>query len=174
MASVIKVDQIQADSGSVQLIGGLKFPATQVPNSDANVLDDYKEGTWTPTLISNGGTNPTSVTYSYQHGRYTKIGNLVTVACFLSGTYSGGSGQYAIGGLPYAPTASGPDFYPAVQAALGYLPDGAYAYVYVNSPSLINIGKTTPGAGLSPVNFGDTNVNTTQFQSHFVLTYFVN
>ena len=29
---------------------GIAFPATQNASSDANTLDDYEEGTWTPTL----------------------------------------------------------------------------------------------------------------------------
>jgi hypothetical protein len=56
----------------------------------ANKLDDYEEGTWTPTLTtSNGGT----VGLQYAKGRYTKVGNLVHVsvnirrdATALSGT----------------------------------------------------------------------------------------
>ena len=43
----------------------------------ANCLNDYEEGTWTPTL-TNTGTNA-SVNYTVQHGRYTKIGRQVTV-----------------------------------------------------------------------------------------------
>ncbi len=43
----------------------------------ANKLDDYEEGTWTPTLTtSNGGT----VGLQYAKGRYTKVGNLVHVS----------------------------------------------------------------------------------------------
>lgn len=40
---------------------GIKFPATQSASSDANTLDDYEEGTWTPTLTRAGQTiNQTS------------------------------------------------------------------------------------------------------------------
>lgn len=42
----------------------------------SNLLDDYEEGTYTPSYSSVGGTNPT-VTYTYQFGRYTKVGNKV-------------------------------------------------------------------------------------------------
>jgi hypothetical protein len=50
--------------------GGIAFPATAVAVADANTLDDYEEGTWTPSL---GGT----ATYLAQGGRYTKIGRIV-------------------------------------------------------------------------------------------------
>ena len=66
----------------------------------ANYLDDYEEGTFTPTL---GGstTNPT-VTYAIQSGVYTKIGNLVT-AIVVVGTSAntGGAGSIQIKGLPF-------------------------------------------------------------------------
>jgi hypothetical protein len=34
-----------------RLAQGLPFPITQVASTDANTLDDYEEGTWTPTLF---------------------------------------------------------------------------------------------------------------------------
>jgi hypothetical protein len=43
----------------------------------SNLLDDYEEGTWTPTIQASG-THYDSVTYTVQQGRYTKVGRLVT------------------------------------------------------------------------------------------------
>ena len=70
-------------------------------NTDANTLDDYEEGTWTPTLDATGGS--ISVSYSANAGYYTKIGNSVhiTFNCIVS-SHSGGSGAYRINGLPFA------------------------------------------------------------------------
>jgi hypothetical protein len=85
---------------------GITFPATASASSDANTLDDYEEGTWTPTLTTDA-TNFTSVTYSTQTGSYTKIGNL----CFIRGTMitnavtvGSASGNVQIGGLPFTVT----------------------------------------------------------------------
>ena len=62
----------------------------------ANALDDYEEGSFTPTY-NNG-----SVSYSYQHGFYTKVGCLVTVWFdFTVSACSGQSGVPSIGGLPF-------------------------------------------------------------------------
>jgi len=73
---------------------GITFPATQVASADANTLDDYEEGTWTPSV---GGT----ATYSIQLGRYTKIGNIVHLEFML--TSNGGAGaSNAITGLPFS------------------------------------------------------------------------
>jgi len=50
---------------------GITFPATQSASSDANTLDDYEEGTWTPTSPGGG------YVFSTVSGKYTKIGNRV-------------------------------------------------------------------------------------------------
>jgi len=85
-------------SGAVALRGGVSasgvgitFPSTQVASSDANTLDDYEEGTWTPAFsftTTNG-----SLTYDSVYGRYTKIGNIVNATLYLGvlskGTASG-------------------------------------------------------------------------------------
>jgi hypothetical protein len=80
--------------------GQLKFPATQNPSSDANTLDDYEEGTWTPTLNFAGSS--TGITYSYQIGYYTKVGRVVTVQCYVQFANKGSaSGGLRIDGLPF-------------------------------------------------------------------------
>ena len=58
----------------------IKFPATQVPSADPNTLDDYEEGTWTSNIWADAGA-VTSFIGLYQ--RYTKIGNVVTIALSL-------------------------------------------------------------------------------------------
>ena len=80
---------------------GITFPAALNASSDANTLDDYEEGTWTPT-VTQASTNPTSITYSRQHGTYIKIGTLVYVTFNLYITaITNGSGQVRISGLPF-------------------------------------------------------------------------
>ena len=87
--------------GVVELAQGqIKFPATQVASADANTLDDYEEGTWTP-VFAQGGTNNTA-TYSYQLGTYTKVGNLVTVFFDIeASSITAGSGACSLKGLPF-------------------------------------------------------------------------
>ena len=60
---------------------GITFPATQSASSDANTLDDYEEGTWTP---AQGGGLTVVGAYS-SSGQYTKIGRQVTVAFTIAG-----------------------------------------------------------------------------------------
>ena len=61
---------------------GIAFPATQSASSDANTLDDYEEGTWTPAM-TNLTINSGTPTFS---GTYTKIGRLVFVFWAIGGT----------------------------------------------------------------------------------------
>ena len=66
----------------------------------ANALDDYEEGTWTPTM---NGLSGAASGYSAQIGHYTKIGNIVVAYFRITLTNKGNiSGNYAlIQGLPF-------------------------------------------------------------------------
>jgi hypothetical protein len=88
-------------SGIIQANGGgVQFPATQVSSADANTLDDYEEGTFTPTV--NFSTSSSGIVYDYQVGRYTKIGRLVTVQISISLASTGSSSGFCtIQGLPF-------------------------------------------------------------------------
>jgi hypothetical protein len=80
---------------------GITFPATQSASSDANTLDDYEEGTWTPTIVSTTGSNPT-VTYGNQYGYYVKVGRIVQIHMYLTATaITGGTGWLTVAGLPF-------------------------------------------------------------------------
>lgn len=84
---------------TLQTVDGLGFPATQVASSDANTLDDYEEGTFTPTIV---GTSTAGVgTYTTQVGRYTKIGNTVHFNATVAITNHTGTGNIMVGALPF-------------------------------------------------------------------------
>lgn len=82
--------------------GQINFPDTQNSSSDANTLDDYEEGTFTPTIA--GATVAGSQTYDIQTGTYTKIGNLVTLSVDIRMSALDGAtdGIIEIRGLPFA------------------------------------------------------------------------
>jgi hypothetical protein len=90
---------------------GITFPATQSASSDANTLDDYEEGTFTPTFFF-GGSQMSGGSVS-AIGSYTKIGRvvyyLVDIAMSVKGT---GSGNMQIRGMPFTVT-SGTNAYPS-------------------------------------------------------------
>ena len=63
----------------------------------ANALDDYEEGTWTPTFLN----TTVSAGPSQTTGRYTKIGNTVHVNYYGSGLTFATTGSMIFGGLPF-------------------------------------------------------------------------
>ena len=82
---------------------GITFPATQSSSSNVNTLDDYEEGTFTPTCaLATPGTSATTSAVGF----YTKVGNLVTVVGRLTFTKGTGSGDLTLGGLPFATTST--------------------------------------------------------------------
>lgn len=78
---------------------GISFPATISASSDANTLDDYEEGTWTPTATF---ATPGTVSTANAVGRYTKVGNVVTAVGRIAITKGTASGDLVLGGLPFA------------------------------------------------------------------------
>jgi hypothetical protein len=89
--------------------GQIAFPATQNASANANTLDDYEEGTWTP-VVADATTGGNTATGSFS-GTYTKIGNLVFVSATLNNiNTSGMTGGNAllVRSLPFV-SSNGPD-----------------------------------------------------------------
>jgi hypothetical protein len=100
---------------------GITFPATQSASTDVNTLDDYEEGTFSPTISF--GSASVGITYSDQKGTYVKVGGNVFINVYLRLSSKGSStGQMAVAGFPFA-TASGIDFF-APLAPRGYVNSG--------------------------------------------------
>ena len=80
---------------------GIDFSATTDGGvtTPSELLDDYEEGTWTPT--AGDGSNNFAMTA--QVGEYVKVGRTVTLSCHISwsGIGSVGTGSLRVGGLPY-------------------------------------------------------------------------
>ena len=159
-------------TGTVPTLTGITFPATQVPSADANTLDDYEEGTWTPTIQGDSGA--TGQSYVTQDGTYTKIGRQVTLmfTCGLStkGTLSGTYVQ--IKGFPFTVatlpnlTGGSPIYYNSLAENWIYLSlqtqaGATAAYVW---------GQTTASSGRTYISFSTVG-NSTLFNC--CLTYFV-
>ena len=77
--------------------GGITFNGD---TAQANALDDYEEGSWTPTFRINN--SETGVTYGNRAGGYIKVGKLVIVWGRLTLTNNGSStGQASLDNLPF-------------------------------------------------------------------------
>jgi len=87
---------------------GIDFSATADSGGtkESELLDDYEEGTFTPTFYYVSGTS--GVSHTTQEGRYTKIGRLVSIHIKMSISNIGsGNNNMRVGGLPFAPVNSG-------------------------------------------------------------------
>ena len=96
----VEKDKSLALQGATSQTGtGITFPATQNASSDPNTLDDYKEGTFTPSQ----GAGLAVVGAFSSVGKYTKLGNQVTVSGYVLGATSvaNASSGLVFGALPY-------------------------------------------------------------------------
>ena len=76
--------------------GGIDFSQTgDASGMTSELLDDYEEGTFTPTCVSGG-----FGIWSANVGRYTKIGRLVNISWEEGFNSSGDGSTLIIGGLP--------------------------------------------------------------------------
>jgi hypothetical protein len=136
-----------ASGGCLQLKSGITFPATQVASSDANTLDDYEEGTFTPTIV--GSTSAGTGTYTTNTGKYTKIGNFVTFQVYINWTAHTGTGNMRIGNLPFtngnAFWAGSFGFIANIALTAGYVLTG---YVEASS-SYVTLSQTPVGGGVA-------------------------
>jgi len=133
---------------------GITFPATQSASTDANTLDDYEEGTWTPSLGGN-------TTYLRQQGTYTKIGRIVYITGRIDLTSLGTGSNSTISGLPFTSIAA----FQEQGLSVGYFGDLAVNTTFLaprvisNSTTINAVGIASSGATMSALNiFGNSTV----------------
>lgn len=132
---------------------GVAFPATAVAVTDPNTLDDYEEGSWTPTIAFGGAS--VGVTYATQTGSYVKIGQLVFVSLRITLTAKGSStGAATVGGLPFTAANN------LATANSGFYNNMASLTGLVGTVSTTSISLRTPGAATTST-VSDTNFTAT-------------
>jgi len=146
-----------SSAGSVNLpLGQLQFPATQNASADANTLDDYEEGNWSPVLLSNGGG-----TVSLGTGNYVKIAKMVLVGIDAFNVSLSGlsAGDLLISGFPF--TQSGPttsvSFF-NIAGALSATQGAALAYLISNTTAVLYKSEST-SFGIANITKSDLNAN---------------
>ena len=94
----ISIHNTSSDTERLRILGtgGLTFNGD---TAAANALDDYEEGTWTPTI---GNMTLNSGTLAFT-AKYTKVGNLVTVSAYQTGGNITWTTSKYLSGLPFAP-----------------------------------------------------------------------
>ncbi len=100
------VRKFETTATGVAVTGGVAIGGTGA----SNTLDDYEEGTWTPSVGGNA-------TYTTQIGKYTKVGNMVTLVCEININNIGNAANTAsVSGAPFTPIAGSH----AASGAVGY------------------------------------------------------
>jgi hypothetical protein len=140
-------------TGGVPSFDGIKFPATQSASGDANTLDDYEEGTWTPTDASGAG-----LSFPTANGTYTKIGRVVTIRAKIlyPSTANGSSAQ--IGGLPFNVGSYGSGNYPANAINSNGNMNGTLILAY-DGTAYFAILNITTSANATNANLSTANMN---------------
>jgi hypothetical protein len=155
----VALDSAVPNSGT-----GITFPATQSASTNANTLDDYEEGTWTPTL---GGT----ATYSFQGGSYTKVGRLVTAQGWLIVNAIGTGATNNVSGLPFTCISQTV----GIGGSVGYFENLNNNVVFI-TPEVQPSGTTIAFNTLAAAG-GVTSYNTSLWKNttrlSFINTYFV-
>jgi hypothetical protein len=150
---VLSVKYVSETVNQVQ-VNDLTFPATQVPATDANTLDDYEEGTCVVALVpQTSGT--ITLKDAYKTMAYTKIGRVVHVTGLIQvDSVSSPVGILRLTGLPFTSAAgaqsqSGLAVYcyglaaPAVTHVMGHVMSNA---TYANITKF-SVGEIAPLAG---------------------------
>ena len=92
-------------NGAASVTHGVVFPASQNAVANANTLDDYEEGTFTPNFLWGGAAS--GLVYANRVATYSKIGNRVFFHMFVDYSSRGSStGQFTITGLPFTSVAT--------------------------------------------------------------------
>ena len=132
--STISVGNVTPSSSGA----GITFPATASASSNANTLDDYEEGTWTPTDASGA-----SLSFTVVSADYVKIGKSVTVNTYFVWP-STANGNAAAWNLPFTKNGySGTTILTNLGSQVSlYFPDGSTT-VYLRTNNNSDITNAT-------------------------------
>jgi hypothetical protein len=128
---------------------GITFPTTQSASTNANTLDDYEEGTWMPTI--EGTTLAGTVTYGARNGRYTKMGRVVQIECYVQWSAGTGTGNLLITGLPFTSASASvfPQLSISAESLAITLNNYLIGYVNNSATSIIIAQQSTAGSSIS-------------------------
>jgi hypothetical protein len=153
------------------LSGGVYLGGT----GSANKLDDYEEGSFTPTLEDPDSGNAVS-SYYYRTGKYVKVGSVVHISITISpanmGTLTNSSDDIHITGLPFASRGNIPNDTQVLP--ISSFNSGSYSYVVArlaqNSTQLEIRNIYASGGGWNFVHGGEIGAGGQQIVTATYLT----
>ena len=139
----------------------------------AELLDHYEEGSFTAKAYEGG--SAITMTYNNTHGRYTRVGNMVTVWMWIraSGTTTS-TGGMQVGGLPFASNADSyrPTLCGRAYGLQNFSGKSGLNFWMNGSSSVIEV-VTIDGNGLAEASNTSNNVWQSGSEVHCTFSYFV-
>ena len=147
---------------------GISFAATSdASGRTSELLDDYEEGTWTPTVISAG-----SIGSPQYNCTYTKIGRLVTLNADIHAlTDTTSSSNIQIGGIPYVAASNAGGEWCTVCMGERYNSSLIVAYLQNDSGWKIKFRTGVGSNNYAAMTHAAINDNGTDNNLRFTLTY---
>jgi hypothetical protein len=155
---------------------GIDFSATANSSGTmtSELLSDYEEGTWTPTITFGGGA--TGLTYARQFGKYVRVGNFVNiVGHFQISTVGSSTGSAVVSGLPFS--------YAAITGGY-FVPMGVRGLLSLGGAQSVSFYVSSGGGSSLPIyscnTSGGSNANvshaafTTNTEIDIHVSYYVN
>ena len=133
---------------------GIDFSATSGTGT-SELFDDYEEGTFTVTDTSGAG-----LTFTQEHGFYTKVGRLVHCHIFVQYPSTANGSNAKLGGFPFT------------SASLGASMGGAWGYTNGTGAVSFTIGQGATDIGINNSSGGSlTNANMSGSFNYITVTY---
>ena len=147
---------------------GISFAATSdASGRTSELLDDYEEGTWTPTVLSAG-----SIGSPQYNCTYTKIGRLVTLNADIHAlTDTTSSSNIQIGGIPYVAASNAGGEWCTVCMGERYNSSLIVAYLQNDSGWKIKFRTGVGSNNYAAMTHAAINDNGTDNNLRFTLTY---
>jgi hypothetical protein len=134
---------LTTNGSGIASVNGIQFPATQSASADANCLDDYEEGAWTP--VGNG------VSLTATSGIYTKVGNVVHVNGSWTYPINSNASAATISGLPFTSSSNSANYAGTVTATT-YGSDNLYTFINAGTNQILirnNVNSDLTNTNLS-------------------------
>jgi len=134
-------------------------------NTASNVLDDYEEGTWTPSIGGNAS-------YTHQSGTYVKIGRFVFLSCDIKINVIGTGVATQLNGAPFTAISNG---YPQGGISIMYYEAIATAVTsfngYINNNNTVLTFSGNTGTAATTIGLNGFNVFKNGARVSFSISY---
>jgi len=133
----------------------------------ANALDDYEEGTWTPSAFNGANGATTTVNGSNRAANYVRIGKMVYISAYINLTKGSNTGNFEITGLPFPVDGTNSAHYPlAVGFFTGFANNMSCVYCTAQPSSSQVLGRFIPASHddkVSSLTAGHLGTGTVEF-----------